>query len=39
VLSRIDGFSTFEDVIDISGLPRFDTCRILDKLLQDGIIS
>jgi hypothetical protein len=38
VLSRIDGMSTFEDVVDISGLPRFETCRILNQLLQDGII-
>lgn len=39
VLSRIDGFSTFEDIIDISGMPRFETCRILDQLLQEGIIK
>ncbi|MCK9461870.1 MAG: hypothetical protein M0R80_19750 [Proteobacteria bacterium] len=38
VLSRIDGMSSFEDVVDISGLSRFDTCRILNQLLQDGII-
>jgi len=38
VLSRIDGMSTFEDVVDVSGLPRFETCRILNQLLQDGII-
>jgi hypothetical protein len=39
VLSQIDGMSTFEDVVDVSGLPRFEICRILDKLLQDGIIE
>lgn len=39
VLSRIDGFSTFEDILDISGLSRFETCKILDRLLQDGIIG
>jgi hypothetical protein len=38
VLSRIDGMSSFEDVVDISGLSRFETCRILSQLLQDGII-
>jgi len=38
VLSRIDGTSSFEDVVDVSGLPRFETCRILNQLLQDGII-
>ena len=39
VLSRIDGMSTFEDVVDISGLPRFETCRILARLLQEEIIA
>jgi hypothetical protein len=39
ILSRIDGMSSFEDIIDISGLPRFETCKILSRLLQDGIIS
>lgn len=39
VLSRIDGFSTFEDIIDVSSLPRFETCRILDQLLLDGLIG
>jgi len=39
VLSRIDGFSTYEDIIDISGMPRFETCRILGQLLQEGIIK
>jgi hypothetical protein len=39
VLSRVDGICTFEDVVDISGLPRFETFRILNQLLQDGIIE
>jgi hypothetical protein len=39
VLSRFDGMSSFEDVIDISGLPRFETCRIVARLLQDGILG
>ncbi len=39
VLSRIDGVMTFEDILDISGLPRFETFRILSQLLQDGIIE
>ncbi|NLN63253.1 MAG: hypothetical protein GX146_10290 [Myxococcales bacterium] len=39
VLSRFDGMSSFEDVIDISGLPRFETCRIIAKLIQDGIVG
>ncbi|MDJ0762674.1 MAG: hypothetical protein QNJ97_06755 [Myxococcota bacterium] len=39
ILSRIDGLVTFEDILDISGMPKFDTCRILDQLLRDGIIE
>ncbi len=39
ILSRIDGMISFEDIVDISGFPRFETCRILSRLLQDGIIS
>ncbi len=39
ILSRIDGMISFEDIIDISGFPRFETCRILSRLLKDGIIS
>jgi hypothetical protein len=39
ILSRIDGMLSFEDIMDISGLPRFETCQILCQLLQDGIIE
>lgn len=39
VLSRIDGTVTFEDIIDICGLGRFETCRLLNHLLQEGIIK
>ncbi|MCP4675652.1 MAG: hypothetical protein GY854_09140 [Deltaproteobacteria bacterium] len=39
VLSRIDGMMTFEDLLDISGLPKFETYQILNQLLQDGIIE
>ncbi len=38
ILSRVDGFSSFEDIIDVSSLPRFETCRILDQLLQEGLL-
>lgn len=38
VLSRIDGGSSVEDVLDMSGLPRVETLRILYELLQQGII-
>ncbi|MCP4606706.1 MAG: hypothetical protein GY847_40395 [Proteobacteria bacterium] len=39
IVSRIDGMITFEDILDISGLPRFETFRILNQLLQDGVIK
>jgi hypothetical protein len=39
IISRIDGHSSYEDIVDISGLPRFDTCRILGQLIQEGIIK
>ncbi|MBN2340522.1 MAG: hypothetical protein JXX29_15715 [Deltaproteobacteria bacterium] len=39
VLSRIDGISSYDDIIDISGMPRFETCRILEQLLSDGLIE
>ena len=39
ILSRIDGVSTFGDILDISGMPRFETCRILFQLIEDGLIG
>lgn len=39
LLSRIDGESNLEDLIDISGLPRLDTLRLLFELQQQGAIS
>jgi hypothetical protein len=39
LLSRIDGESNVEDLIDISGLPRLDTLRLLYELQQQGVIS
>jgi hypothetical protein len=38
VLSRIDGASSIEDVLDMSVLARVETLRILCELLQRGII-
>jgi hypothetical protein len=38
VLSRIDGASSVDDVLDMSGLPRVETLRILYELLQQGTI-
>ena len=39
IAANIDGIVTFEDIIDISTVSRFDTCRILSRLLQEGIIK
>jgi hypothetical protein len=39
VVSRLDGESTIEDLLDISGLPRLETLRILYELVQDSIVS
>jgi len=39
VLSQIDGMSSVDDIIDISGFPRADTLRILHDLVQAGVIK
>jgi hypothetical protein len=39
IAATVDGMMTFEDIIDISTVSRFETCRILSQLLQDGIIE
>ena len=38
VLSRIDGESSVEDILDISGLSRLTTLRILHELMQKGLL-
>ena len=39
VLSLIDGFSTLEMVIDVSGMQRLDALRILHALVQQRIVA
>lgn len=39
LLSRIDGMLTFEDILDIAGMPRLDAYRILSRLLRRGFID
>lgn len=39
ILSRIDGQFSYEDILDISGLSRFETCKILSELIKNGIIE
>jgi hypothetical protein len=39
LLSRIDGQTSFEDLIDISAMSEFDACRILSQLVLQGVIG
>ena len=39
LLSRIDGMLTYEDILDISGMPRLDAYRLLSGLLRRGLIE
>ena len=39
ILSQVDGMLTYEDILEISGMPRFDALRILHELVQQGVIG
>lgn len=39
LLSRIDGLLTYDDVLDVCGMGRFEACRILAQLLEQGVIG
>jgi len=39
VLSQIDGMVSYDEVLALSGMSRFDTCRILATLLEEGVIE
>lgn len=39
LLSRVDGASTIEEILEISGIPKDDAVRILVDLLEDGVIE
>lgn len=39
VLSQVDGQSTFEDILDLTGMERLETMRILADLVGKGIID
>jgi hypothetical protein len=39
ILSQVDGMLSYEDLLDVSGMDRFDTVRILADLVQNGIIG
>jgi hypothetical protein len=39
MLSLIDGISTVEEILDISGMPRLDALRILYTLVQQSVVT
>lgn len=39
LLSRIDGMLTYEDILDICGMSRFEACRLLVQLLRENVIG
>ncbi len=39
VLAQVDGATTYESLLDLSGMPPFETLRILDRLLALGAIG
>lgn len=39
LLSRIDGMLTYEDILDVSGMPRLDATLVLVDLLERGYIE
>ena len=39
LLSRIDGTSTFEEVIDMSGMPRLEALKTMVEMLEAGAIA
>jgi hypothetical protein len=39
LLSRIDGMLTFEDILDVAGMPRIEAYKILSQLLRKGFIE
>ncbi len=39
ILSQVDGTMSYEDLLEISGMDRFDTVRILAELVSKGIIG
>jgi hypothetical protein len=39
VVSHVDAATSYESLLDVSGLPPFETLRILDRLLALGVIG
>jgi len=38
VVSRVDGRSTIDDIVDVAGMSRLDTLRILYELVEKGVV-
>jgi hypothetical protein len=38
LISRIDGFSTLEELLDVCGMPRLEALKTLSDLLERGAI-
>ena len=39
VLAQVDGISSFEDIVEVTGMDRLESYRILAKLLRDGVVG
>ena len=39
LLSHVDGASSFETILDVSGMPELDALRILTELLRRGVLD
>jgi hypothetical protein len=39
LLSRLDGMSTVEDLLDVSGMPRLEALRLLALLVRRGVVK
>jgi DNA-binding Lrp family transcriptional regulator len=39
VLSQVDGRTTYDEIIEISGLNELDATRILARLVDQGVIG
>jgi CRP-like cAMP-binding protein len=39
LLSQVDGRTTFDEIIEISGLSELDATRILARLVEHGVIG
>lgn len=39
ILSQVDGSLSYEDLLAVSGMDRFDTVRIIADLISNGIIG